>query len=155
MQLIAAPGLHVEVWLQVSVPLQKIPSSQSVLLRHSTQDWVASLQIGVGAGQTTTSPGWQPEKMSQVSVPLQNKPSSQARLFARFSQLSVARLQRSVVQAMLSVQLTAEPAMQVPATQDSVPLQKIGSVQSASARQSTQRSLRSSQNWPMQASATN
>jgi len=131
LQLSAVPAVQVPVW-QVSAPLQALPSGHAVPL--ATAVWVqpvvalqpsvvqALLSLQLSAVPAVHTP------LRQVSSPLQTVLSAQDEPFdtAVLTQ-PVAGLQLSAVQALLSLQLRAVPAVQVPLWQVSAPLQRLES----------------------------
>jgi hypothetical protein len=131
LQLMAVPGVHVPLW-QVSVPLHTLLSRHDVPLRTAvfTQP-VTALQVSVvqtllslqlRAVPAVQLPAW------QLSAPLQTVPSRQGVPLATgvFEQPKTG-LQESVVQTLLSLQLSAVPAVHTPAWQLSAPLQTLPS----------------------------
>jgi hypothetical protein len=132
LQLRGVPAVQVPLW-QVSAPLhtlvsaQAVPSGRAVLaqpvvtLHESVVQTLESSQLrGVPALQM---PLW------QVSSPLQTLPSLHAVPFSTGVLLQPkVGLQESVVQTLESLQLSGEPAAQVPLWQVSVPLQTLPSL---------------------------
>jgi hypothetical protein len=118
LQLGGVPAIHVPLW-QVSAPLHALPSVHEVpfasavfwhpveVLQESVVHGFESLQLsGVPAVQL---PDW------QVSAPLQAFPSEHAVPFATDVKTHpVAGLQVSVVQALLSLHVSGDPAVQLP-----------------------------------------
>ena len=95
--------------------MQAFASSQAFVLLVNTHP-VAGLQLSVVhtllSLQTSGAPEWQVPP-AHVSPEVQAFPSSQAIVLFVYTQ-PVAGLQLSVVQMLLSLQTTAEPALQVP-----------------------------------------
>src|SRR5262245_3388328 len=88
--------------LQISVPVQKRPSSQAEFCARLRQLALGSthrskVQATLSL-QVTVVPCTQSWNGSQSSVPLQAKPSSQNAWFTRFEQVPPFGLQRSTVQ---------------------------------------------------------
>jgi uncharacterized membrane protein len=122
------------VALQVSAPLQKLPSSQALFCGVWTQALAVVLQLS--AVQATPSsqlggvPGRQPAVALQVSAPLQKLPSSQALFCGVWTQALAVVLQLSAVQRIASSQLGGMPGRHpTVALQVSAPLQKLPSSQ--------------------------
>jgi hypothetical protein len=128
----AVPALQTPFW-QVSVPLQTLESAQEVpfstgVLAHPKTGSQVSVVQELPSLQSRTVPALQ-TPFWQVSVPLQTLVSSHGVPFDTgvFVQ-PVDGLQLSVVQMLLSLQLSAVPGVQVPFWQVSVPLQKLPSL---------------------------
>jgi hypothetical protein len=131
LQLGAVPAEQVPLW-QVSAPLQALPSEHDVplasavftqpvaVLQESAVQALLSLQLGgVPAVQ---APFW------HVSAPLQAFPSAHGVPFVTGVLVHpLDGLQASVVQTFASLQSSGVPAVQVPATQVSAPLQALPS----------------------------
>jgi hypothetical protein len=129
LQLIGAPAVQVPPW-HVSVPLQTLPSRHDVPLSTAVlAQPVTALQVSVvqtfeslqlRAVPAVQLPAW------QLSAPLQTVASRHGVPLATgvFEQPKTG-LQASVVQTLLSLQLSGVPAVQVPPWQVSAPLQTL------------------------------
>jgi hypothetical protein len=118
LQLRAVPALHTPL-RQVSLPLQTLPSPHGVPLRtgvarHPNAGSQLSFVHGLLSLQTSVVPAVQ-TAFWHVSAPLQTLPSLHAvPLVTPVFVHPVAGVQASVVQALLSLQLRAVPAVQTP-----------------------------------------
>jgi hypothetical protein len=117
---------------QVSAPLQMLPSGHAVplstgaLLQPVTALQVSFVQTFESLQLSAVPPVQEP--LWQVSSPLQTLLSVHVEPFGRgVLAQPVSALQLSVVQTLLSLQLSGEPAVQVPAWQVSSPLQTVPS----------------------------
>src|SRR6267143_559881 len=125
-QLRAVPGVQAPA-LQISSPLQTLPSEQEVpsatgLLKQPVVGSQASVVQALLSLQTSGVPGAQ-RPCSQVSLPLQALPSEQEVPSATGVWTQPLGPQESVVQGLLSSQLGGVPGVQAPARQISAPLQ--------------------------------
>jgi hypothetical protein len=139
-QLSAGPPMQVPTLLQVSLVVQRSPSSQAVPLgftgsEHTpvTASHVPTAWQESNAVHTTGLPATQPLAGAHVSTPLQALPSSQVRAVPATQPL--AGLQVSTpLQALLSLQTRAVPATQpVAGAQVSTPLQALLSLHTRAA----------------------
>src|SRR6267143_1977222 len=131
-QLRAVPGVQAPA-LQVSSPLQTLPSEQEVpsatgLLKQPVAGSQASVVQALRSSQTSGVPGAQ-RPCSQVSEPLQASPSEQEVPSATGVWMQPLGPQESAVQGLLSSQLRVVPGVQAPALQISSPLQTLPSEQ--------------------------
>jgi hypothetical protein len=131
LQLSAVPPVQEPLW-QVSAPLQMLPSGHAVplstgaLLQPVTALQVSFVQTFESLQLSAVPPVQEP--LWQVSSPLQTLLSVHVEPFGRgVLAQPVSALQLSVVQTLLSLQLSGEPAVQVPAWQVSSPLQTVPS----------------------------
>jgi hypothetical protein len=113
LQLGGVPAVHVPLW-HVSAPLQAFPSEHAVPFATTAFEQTPALQVSVVHGLPSlqspgTTQGWQPE----IGVFTQPERT----------------LHESVVQALLSLQLSGVPAVQLPDWQVSAPLQTFPSAQ--------------------------
>jgi len=131
LQLSGVPAAQAPLW-QVSAPLQRLPSRHgvpfrtAVFVQPNTGSQVSVvhtlLSLQLSAVPAVQAPLW------QVSLPLQTLPSLQEVPFNTGVLTQPASgLQLSVVQTLLSLQLSAVPAAQVPLWQVSLPLQTLPS----------------------------
>jgi hypothetical protein len=130
------PGWQVPLKLQVSAPLQTLPSEQ--LVPAATLVWVtpftgsqASVVQGLPSSTVRGVPGWQVPLELQVSVPLQTLPSEQLVPVVTFVCVTpVVGSQASVVQGLPSSTVGGVPGSHVPLElQVSAPLQTLPSEQ--------------------------
>src|SRR6266850_2173419 len=131
-QLRAVPGVQAPA-LQISSPLQTLPSEQEVpsgsgLLKQPVAGSQASVVQALPSLQTSGVPGAQ-RPCSQVSEPLQASPSEQEVPSATGVWMQPLGPQESAVQGLLSSQLRVVPGVQAPALQISSPLQTLPSEQ--------------------------
>jgi len=133
LQLSGVPAVQRPAW-QVSLPLHTLPSLQEVPfstavlvqpltgLQPSVVHTLPSLQLS--AVPAVQVPAW------QVSLPLHTLPSGHAVPFSTAVWVQPkAESQLSAVQTLLSLQLSAVPAVHTPLWQDSLPLHTLPSLQ--------------------------